>query len=258
MRRCLAEPKSSSPRLLALADALISVEKMTAHGDDGACAVQVREQSIPHLAVRRQLAKVHAPDPAGGDIADQERPPGKTPLRKQRDQLVGGAGGALRTSGSGVICAVGDRVLRLFVCLCLPPALARSVEDGVPPAPFGRGKFQVIVRADIHAGWACHFPGFLQLDKIPSRIVLPADFRALEAPRPIVLTLYDGDVQEDPPPSVPAASRGAHDQVDGMRPKRAPSCWVNAPNADRIDRTGVAGETGASCTACGAKIEETT
>jgi hypothetical protein len=70
-------------------------QKGPAQGHRRARALQISHESVADLRIGRQLPQVHPTDPAGRDVADQERPPGKPPVPQERDQLIGRTGGGL-------------------------------------------------------------------------------------------------------------------------------------------------------------------
>ena len=70
-------------------------QKGPAQGHRRARALQISHESVADLRIGRQLPQVHPTDPAGRDVADQERPPGKPPAPQKRDQLIGRARGTL-------------------------------------------------------------------------------------------------------------------------------------------------------------------
>ena len=68
------------PGGLALAEPALVVEEGAADGDRGPGAVQVRQEGLTDLGVRRQLAEMDPPHPARRDVADQKHPSGEASM----------------------------------------------------------------------------------------------------------------------------------------------------------------------------------
>src|SRR5579864_3048062 len=183
-----------------------------ADGHDRPGAVKVGDKRSPDLRIRGQLAEMDPTHAPGGNVADQERPPGQAAAGQRGDQIFGGTGRRRRVHGRNA-----PGVVRTGTAV-------RGFEQQSPPNAFESGKFQVVVGADEQSGGTRQPPGFLQVDEVPSRVTLAAFLGAPEASRGAVLNLYSGDDHREPPPRAPpdaAGTRPSRRSADGAR---TPSC----------------------------------
>jgi hypothetical protein len=197
-------------------------QKGPAQGHRRARALQIRHESVTDLRIGRQLSEVHPTDPAGRDIADQERPPGKASVPQERNQIIGRARwGLLNRRGAISILTV--------VAVCSVGHIAQRR----PPSTFRSRKPQIILGAHIQTARSQEPSSLFEIDDVPSRVAVAPFLRALEAPLGTGMLCNRQRVQDGPPLRVPAppAGDGRKTVLDSAQRFKSQRCpvLVDAP-----------------------------